>query len=113
MIVEKKELSREGIRELERIAENAIEDIKNIEDIGEFLDYDVLDIKREQSLIDGEWETLNYEFCLGCGGPGIWVDTSGKLIVAWSGDYLEIQITNEKVMEKLKEIEDYLNEIYG
>jgi len=112
MIVEKKELSKEGMEELERITEGIIRDLGEINDIGKFLAYDVLDIEKVQSLGSEGWETEEYTLCLACGGPGAWVKTSGKMITAWAGDYLETRITDNKALEKLKEIEDYLNEIY-
>jgi hypothetical protein len=100
------------IDELKRIAESTEKELEELEldKIGEWLDR-VLEIRRVQSLIDGKWETLYYEFITATGQPNAILDTDGHLIVTWYNDYLEV-ILSYDAREKLKEIEKYLDEIF-
>ena len=97
--------------ELLKIAKSHEEDIENIENVSEFLD-NVLEIKRTQSLVNGKWETTEYELLLAFGGPNVWLNTSGYLTVSWASTPLEYPLS-KKARKKLEEIEDYLNEIWG
>ncbi len=97
--------------ELLKIAKAHEEDIENIENIEEFLD-SVLEIKRTQSLVNGKWETTEYELLLTFGGPNVWLKTSGYLEISWASPTMTYPLS-EKAKQKLKEIENYLDEIFG
>jgi len=85
-----------------------IEQLKEDDPI-EFLD-DVLEIKRTQSYQNG-WQTTRYELLCACGGPAVWLDVDGVITVAWWNEELVVRIEDEKAKEKLKMIEEYLDEL--
>ena len=93
---------------LKRQVYSVIEDVKN-KDITEFLD-EVLDIQRTATLVNGRWETLRYEFCITYGGPGIWLNTEGVIKGFWWGEKFVIKCDDKDFLEKLQEMEDFLNE---
>ena len=95
---------------LKRQVYGVIESVKNSDPV-EFLS-DVLDIHRTQFLKDGQWETLNYEICLAWGGPGIWLNTDGTVKGFWWGERLIIKCDDKDFLEKLEEMENYLDEMY-
>jgi len=91
---------------LAEMARNIENNIKN-EDVEEFLER-VLSISRHQILNGGRWETDYYELLVTFGGSNIWIRTDGRIIVAWADMNIERIITDKDVLEKLKEIHDYL-----
>ncbi len=80
--------------------------------MGLFFD-DVLEIKREQYLSNGKWITQYYTLVLGTGGPHIEFQTDHHINVYWGGDKAEFTTYDEKAIENINLIEEYLNEIYG
>ena len=96
---------------LKRNVYSVVESVKNTDTI-EFLD-NVLDIHRTQALINGKWETLSYEFCIAYGGPNVYLDTEHGIIRGfWGSEKLIIRCDDKDFMQKLQEMEEYLNEIY-
>jgi len=96
---------------LKRNVEGVIEQVEN-SSVEDFIE-NVLDITRVATLVNGKWETQEYKFCIGYGGPGIWLTTNGLIEGYWASEKYVIKCDNQRFMEKLKEIEDYLDEIYG
>jgi len=99
----------EEFKKVEREIDGIIEDIEKVKDPADFIE-DVLEIKRTQSLINGKWETLSYEFMLGFGGPNIYMDTDGT-IEYYFDKKLIAKVSSDKAIEKLREIEEWLNEV--
>ena len=90
-----------------------VENVKKADDVVEFLNNYALDIRRTQTLVNGKWETLSYEFCLGCGGPNIYLDTEQGIVKGyWGGETFIVRCDDKEFLEKLQEMEEFLNEIY-
>ena len=96
--------------ELEKIIDGVVKDLEE-KDIDEILET-ALDITREQSLINGKWETNKYTMCLAWGGPGTWLSTDGVIECSWWGDWIKAKIDSKRALERLEEIEQYLNDLY-
>ena len=94
---------------LKRQVYAVVERVKNTDAV-EFLNNDVLDIQRTQTLVNGKWESLRYEFCIAYGGPGIWLNTEGLIKGYWWGEKFVIKCDDKDFLEKLQEMEDFLNE---
>jgi len=109
-IIKRKIKDKSCHEQMERQLENTAESVKR-QTIEEFLE-GILDITRNQQMLSSGPETIYYEFCIAWGGPGIWLRTDGILKAAWWGDYIEAKITDKKVLKKLEEIQEYLDEIY-
>jgi len=95
------------IEELEKIGKG------EIEDLGEWINDNVLEIQRLQSLSNGKWETNDYVFLVSFGGPNIWIDGAEKKAIGyWGLDRVEIPFTQlalegyERLFEYLKELEE-------
>jgi len=80
------------------------------QDIDGFLET-ILDLKRCYSISNNE--TIYYVFLITLGGPNIYLRTDGVMEGAWCGDSLTIQITDERILEILEEIQERLDEIYA
>ena len=78
--------------------------------IGYFLTDHILEIRREQTLINGRWETDRYIFLVTYGGPNAWIYTDGNIKVVWGGKSLEYIISDKEVLEFLKNVEYFLNQ---
>jgi hypothetical protein len=78
-----------------------------------FMENEVLEIKREQYLSNGKWITQYYTLVLGTGGPHVEFQTDHHINVYWGGEKAEFTTYNEKAIENIDLIEEYLNEIYG
>jgi len=100
------EMKNRAFNEVEQI----LEEINNIKDISDWLG-EILEINRYQTYSAGEWETQYYEFLITSGGPTIYLNTGGRLEYYWYPDKLIIQIEEKSILDKLSDIEDYLNEI--
>jgi len=96
-----------SIDELIEIAKSIETEIKEVEDVEEFMDR-VLSLSRHQHLGSRGWETDYYELMLTMGGPNVWLRTDGVIVVAWASQKIEYRIEDKDVLEKLKEIHDYL-----
>ena len=95
-----------------RIFEMQEEELKNIRDVGEYLDEEVLEIKREQYLGYDGWTTSEYTLVTGTGGPHVEFTTNYSIHVYWDGKALEMQTYDQEVREKIKKIEEYLDELF-
>jgi len=93
------------IEELEKIGKG------EIEDLGEWINNNVLEIQRLQSLSNGKWETKDYIFLVGFGGPNIWIDGTEKIVVGyWGKDKVGIAFS-ELAKEGYERLFEYLNEL--
>lgn len=70
-----------------------------------------IEVRRIQSYINGKWETVGYELLLSCGGPTAWIETHNDVIIATWGSEKREMVVSGKAEAKLREIEDYLDEI--
>jgi len=95
-----------------RIYEAQEEELKSIRDIGDYLNEDVLEIKREQSLGYDGWNTTQYTLVTGCGGPHVEFTTNYSIHVYWGGKVIEMQTQDQEVREQIDKIEEYLDELY-
>ena len=77
-----------------------------------FLSEDVLEIKREQSLSDGKWQTSFYTLVTGTGGPHVEFNTNHLIAVYWGGGVQEYTTLSQKAMATIDRIADYLDELY-
>lgn len=109
-VLEKRMRDEACFRQVEREVYATIEDIKHMEDIDDWID-GVLDITRKEQYIDGEWKIEYYELCIGVGGPAYWVRTDGVVVGAWSGEYFKVMCDDREFLDKLAQIEDYLDEV--
>ena len=98
--------------EMKRIFEVQEEELKSIRDVGEYLDENVLEIIREQSLGYDGWTTSKYTLVTGMGGPHVEFDTQYYIRVYWGGEKLESCTYDEDVRAIINEIEQWLNELY-
>ena len=98
--------------EMKRIFEVQEEELKSIRDVGEYLDENVLEIIREQSLGYDGWTTSKYTLVTGTGGPHVEFDTQYYIRVYWGGEKLESCTYDEDVRAIIDEIEQWLNELY-
>ena len=81
-------------------------------DIGEYLETEVLEIKREQYLDFGKWKTSKYILVTGTGGPHVEFDTNHMIAVYWAGGVQEYTTDDKLAVETINAIADYLDEIY-
>mgnify|MGYP000858393266 FL=1 len=72
----------------------------------------VLEIIREQSLNDGEWNTFRYVFTIGTGGPHIEFTTDYEIRVYWASEKVESVTWNADSRKMIDMIEDRLSEVY-
>ena len=98
--------------EMIRIFEVQEEELKSIRDVGEYLDEEVLEIKREQYLGYDGWTTSEYTLVTVIGGPYVEFNTQYYIHVYWDGKALEMQTYDQEVREKIKKIEEYLDELF-
>jgi hypothetical protein len=98
--------------EMLRIFEAQEEELRNVRDIGDYLNEDVLEIKREQSLGSDRWSTTHYTLVTGLGGPHIEFDTQYHIHVYWGSDKIESCTYDKDVRNIIDEIEEWLNELY-
>ena len=94
-------------KELKEYAENE----NRQEAITDFLSR-VLEIRKEQILVAGQWKTYMYKFLITYGGPNIWIDTHGSIEVAWGSNSLNYIINDKEVLGFLESVEDYLNQAF-
>ena len=98
--------------EMLRIFEAQEEEIRNVKDIGDYLNEDVLEIKREQSLGYDGWNTTYYTLVTGLGGPHVEFDTNYHINVYWGGDKIESCTYDKDARAIIDEIEHWLNDLY-
>ena len=98
--------------EMKRIFEVQEEEQKNIRDVGEYLDENVLEIIREQSLGYDGWTTSTYTLVTGTGGPHVEFDTQYYIRASWGGEKFESCTYDEDVRAIIDEIEQWLDELY-
>jgi hypothetical protein len=94
-----------------RIFEVQEEELKNIRDIGDYLNEEVLEIKREQSLSYDGWTTSEYTLVTGIGGPHVEFTTNYSIHVYWDGKALEMWTYDQEVRDQIDKIEEYLDEL--
>ena len=99
------ESCKSWLEELEKIGKG------EIEDLGEWINNNVLEIQRTQSFSNGKWETLSYTFLVTFGGPNIWIDGAEKKVVGyWGMDKAEMPFT-QSAKEGYEKLFEYLNEL--
>ena len=76
---------------------------------------DVLGIRRTQTFIPSEgWVTDGYILTLTAGGPSTYLNTEEKQIeVYWTPRKWVQKITDQKALEGLEIIKEYLDEVFG
>ena len=98
--------------EMMRIFEAQEAELKNIRDIGEYLDEYVLEIKREQFLGSDGWTTSEYTLVTGTGGSHVEFTTNYSIRVYWDGKALEMLTYEQAVREQIDKIEEYLDGLF-
>ena len=98
--------------EMMRIFEAQEAELKNIRDIGEYLNDEVLEIKREQSLGYDGWNTTYYTLVTGTGGPHVEFTTNYSIHVYLDGKALEMCTYEQAVREQIDKIEEYLDGLF-
>jgi hypothetical protein len=81
-------------------------------DVGDYLNEDVLEIKREQYLSEGKWTTSKYTLVTGTGGPHVEFDSNHRISVFWAGDSWEAVTYDAQAVATIDEIGAWLDEIY-
>ena len=95
-----------------RIFEAQEEELRNVRDIGEYLNNEVLEVKREQTLNYDRWDTSFYILVTGTGGPHVEFTTNYNIHVYWDGKALEMRTYDQEVRDQIDKIEEYLDELY-
>ena len=95
-----------------RIFEAQEEELRNVKDIGDYLDNEVLEVKREQTLNYEGWDTILYTLVTGTGGPHVEFDTQYYIRVYWGGEKIESCTYDDDVRAIIDEIEQWLDELY-
>jgi hypothetical protein len=108
----KNELENQVNSVLESLSRDKKEYEKKHFDLGDWLNENVLEIKREQSLVEGRWETNKYILVFSYGGPYIEIDTEGKIYGYWAGEKVEKNVSGD-ALDFLMAIEEYLLELEG
>jgi len=98
--------------EMLQIFEAQEEELRNVRDIVDYLNDDVLEIKREQSLSGNGWNTTHYTLVTGTGGPHVEFDTQYHIHVYWGSDKIESCTYDNDVRSTIDEIEQWLNDLY-
>jgi len=98
-------------RRLEKLVKDIITDLKT-KSLPDFVE-GILSLSREQSLINGKWETDGYTLQLCWGGPTLLLYTSGYISTSWGRDFIEARITDQEAVAILKELEEYLDLLGG
>ena len=98
-----------------RLAELADKLEKGEDAVSQFLE-GALDVRRYQHLSSAlgkgtYWETDYYEFCVAWGGPNIYVRTDGVVEGYWGSDALKVKIEDEKILDLLEEVHDYMEDV--
>jgi len=70
-----------------------------------------LGISRYQRLGAKGWETEYYEILVTYGGPNVWVRTDGLIRASWAGKTAEKNIEDPEVLDKLRQIHEYLDSL--
>lgn len=100
-------------KELVRIWDAQERELANFKgDIGDYLNDEVLEIKRVQYLSEGKWETSKYIFVTGTGGPHVEFNTNHMIAVYWAGGVQEYTTNNKKAMATIDMIAEFMDEIY-
>ena len=94
-----------------RIFEAQEEELRNVRDIGEYLNNEVLEVKREQTLNYEGWDTSFYTLVTGIGGPHVEFTTNYFIHVYLDGKAIEMQTYDQEVRDKIDKIEEYLDEL--
>ncbi len=95
-----------------RIFEAQEAELKNIRDIGDYLNEDVLEISRTQYYSDNGWTTSEYTLVTGTGSPHIEFDTQYHINVYWGSEKIESCTYDKDVRNIIDEIEQWLNDLY-
>ncbi len=95
-----------------RIFEAQEEELRNVRDIGEYLNNKVLEVKREQTLNYEGWNTTYYTLVTGIGGPHVEFTTNYYIHVYWGGKALEMWTYDQEVRDQINKIEEYLDDLF-
>ena len=111
-----KSVKNELENQVNSLLENLSRDKREYErkpfDLGDWLNENVLEIKREQSLVEGKWETNKYILVFNYGGPYIEISTNGSVYACWVEEKIEKRISGD-ALDFLKAVEEYLLELEG
>jgi len=77
--------------------------------IADYLEQEVLEIKREQYLSDGKWLTTKYLLVTGLGGPHVEFDTDNKISVFWAGRKQEYMTHDPRAVRTIDAIREELD----
>lgn len=99
--------------ECKEIWERQVEELLEIDDIGQFVSEDVLDIKRIQYENTGygnklsTWETKEFILTTATGGPSVKIYTRGYIEVLWWNESYGASAPDD-ARKVIDEIDDYL-----
>ena len=98
--------------ELLKLCKHIEKEIENISDVEEYLN-NVLGIQRKQELINGKWETTEYILTVAYGGPSVYIYCYDGIVKAsWGLDRYTYPLS-DKAKEKLRELGEYLDELFS
>ncbi|TFG89924.1 MAG: hypothetical protein E4H16_02760 [Candidatus Atribacteria bacterium] len=108
---EQKELVRIWDAQERELAE-LFSNVKDSEDLFNYLEENVLEMKREQHLSDKKWVTSFYTFVTGTGGPHVEFNTNHIIAVYWAGGVQEYMTYDERAIKIIDMLADTFDEIY-
>jgi len=104
------EETRKELLEQVKSIENELEKLNTKTDIERYLEENILEIQRLQSLGNKGWDTVEYILLRACGGPTIYIYTKGHIKATWDIDKVEYTLSS-KAKKSLRRIEDYLDSV--
>ena len=108
------EAERKELVRIWKAQEKELADMDNLHGPGpgRYLANDVLEIKREQYLNDGKWDTSKYILVTAIGGPHVEFNTNHLIAVYWAGGIVEYMTDDKKAKATIDNIAAYLDELY-
>ena len=97
--------------ELNRIWEAQEKELSEVKDVVDFLNDEVLEIKRDQYLSEGKWVTKGYTFVTGTGGPHVEFTSNYLICVYWGGDQMEFTTDDRQARNTIDQLEELMTEI--
>ena len=99
---------------MSKLFESQEQELMAVTDIGDYLNNDVLEIRREQYLTNsGKWVTTSYTLITGLGGPHIEFNTNWNINVYWGGEIYEGVTPEPEARGTVDLIEEALDETFS
>lgn len=97
------------VRDVTRLAKSAGGAMpETMDNIDNWVESNVLEVRRGQSHADGAWKTMDYELLLGFGGPNVYFDTRACEVQGfWGGDEVKRHVDKDVC----RVFEDHFDEV--